>query len=156
VPIDDTHCITQHLSHVDESEPRSFNTGSFGQDGSRPYAERQLRPGDYDAQVSQRPIARHGLEHLGATDRGVIMLRNMVRRGIAALQRGEDPDDLLCNPRGVIRTYAQDTILRVAPAPTPEAEHELLLDFGRKVTADFFLEHPPGHLAERLVPALPR
>ena len=28
------------------------------------YEASQRRPGDYEAQVSQRPIAIHGLEHL--------------------------------------------------------------------------------------------
>ena len=35
-------------------------------------------------------MARHGLEHLAATDRGIIMMRNMIRRGIRAVANGED------------------------------------------------------------------
>ena len=31
---------------------------------------RASAPRDYEAQVGQRPVAIHGLEHLGATDRG--------------------------------------------------------------------------------------
>ena len=44
--------------------------------------ERQRFPADYDAQSSQRPIAIHALEHLASTDRGVIMLRRIVRDGM--------------------------------------------------------------------------
>src|SRR4051794_29701668 len=44
-----------------------------GQLAADSYEAGQRQPGDYEAQVSQRPIAIHGLEHIGATDRGVMM-----------------------------------------------------------------------------------
>ena len=47
--------------------------------------------GDYDAQVSQRPIEVHELEHMAATDRGIIMLRNLARAGIHTVRDGGDP-----------------------------------------------------------------
>ena len=46
------------------------------------YEAGQRQSGEYEAQVSQRPIAIHALEHIGATDRGVMMFRNQTRRGI--------------------------------------------------------------------------
>lgn len=55
-------------------------------------AERQRMPGDHEAQVTQRPIARYGHEHPGVTDRGIMMLRNIVRRGIRGVQEGRDPE----------------------------------------------------------------
>ena len=62
----------------------------FGQDASRSYEERQRVPGDYDAQVSiHNGVARHGLEHLASTDRGIIMMRNMIRHAIRANREGE-------------------------------------------------------------------
>ena len=51
----------------------------------------QRRPGDYEAQVSQRPMAIHGFEHLGATDRGVSLFRNQIRRGVRAVKAGDEP-----------------------------------------------------------------
>jgi hypothetical protein len=56
-------------------EGREMRPGNgFGQDGNRSYEERQRVPGDYDAQISIHDgIARHALDHLAATDRGVIM-----------------------------------------------------------------------------------
>ena len=64
----------------------------FGQDSNRSYEERQRVPGDDDTQVSiHGGIARHGLEHLATTDRGVIILRHMLRRGIRAVQQGQAP-----------------------------------------------------------------
>ena len=37
------------------------------------------------------PILRRDLEHLGTTDSGVILLRNVLKRELAAIERGEDP-----------------------------------------------------------------
>ena len=88
VPLDDTH--TMQIGYYRAPEGREFRRGAgFGQDASRPYEERQRIPGDYDAQVSiHGGIARHGLEHLASTDRGIIMMRNMIRRGIRAVKSG--------------------------------------------------------------------
>ena len=49
----------------------------------RPYEERQRQPGDYEAQVSQRPIAVHALEHRATSDRGVAWLRKAAEAGDA-------------------------------------------------------------------------
>ena len=69
-------------------EPR--RGAGFGQDASRTYEDRQRVPGDYDAQVSiHGGISRHGLEPLASTDRGMTMMRNMLRRSIRALRRLE-------------------------------------------------------------------
>ena len=83
----------------------------MGQTGNRPYAERQRDPGDWDAQVSQRPIAVHALEHRGATDKGVIMLRRALRNRIRGLARGEDPHSHVPADGSPIRTYTHDTVL---------------------------------------------
>ena len=60
-----------------------------GQTGERPYQERQRVPGDFDAQVSQRPIARHALEHLTYCDKGVVMLRRLLLRELEKLGNGD-------------------------------------------------------------------
>jgi hypothetical protein len=116
---------------------------SVGQTAERSYEERQRRPGDFDAQVSQRPIAVHALEHLTATDRGVIMLRKLIREGIRATASGADPRGVVFRAGAPISTYAQDTVLRIPPAPTPEAERLLLLETGRKVMAGYYVKNPP-------------
>jgi len=86
VPIDDTH--TMQIGFNRAPEGREVRRGAgFGQDGKRPYEERQRVPGDYDAQVSiHGGTAVHDLEHLASTDRGITVLRNMIRRGIHAVQ----------------------------------------------------------------------
>jgi hypothetical protein len=93
-------------------------------------------PGDYDAQSSQRPIARHALEHLGNTDRGLIMLRNLIRRGIRDVQEGQDPKGVLRENNGVLTTYARDAMVEVAPADTPEADREVLREAARKLAEE--------------------
>ena len=112
--------------------------------GDRPYEERQRYPGDYEAQVSQRPIARHTLEHLGATDRGVTMMRKMIREGIRAVKCGEDPKGVWREANGPIPTYGNDTVLRVPAAPSAEADSEVLKKIARQI-AERSLEHPPSY-----------
>jgi hypothetical protein len=103
---------------------------------NRTYEDRQRQPGDYEAQESQRPIAVHALEHLGATDRGVTLVRKLLREGIRALQRGEDPKRPVVSSVGhAISTYCRNTVLRIPPAETAEADRELLRQTGRKVAA---------------------
>jgi hypothetical protein len=73
---------------------------------------------DYEAIISQGPIYDRTLERLGTTDRGVLLLRRLIREQIAAVQRGEDPS-------GVMRG----------------AQWERVLDSSEKVT-DGFMKAP--------------
>ena len=102
VPIDDGHTRTigwrlfndllDPTGEGDRSRVGKEAIDLIGQIADRSYAEQQRQPGDYEAQVSQRSIAIHALEHLGTTDRGVAMLRNLIRRGIAGVANGEPAD----------------------------------------------------------------
>jgi hypothetical protein len=58
------------------------------------------------------------LEHIGATDRGVMMFRNQTRRGIRAVQAGHDPMGLCRQAGVVIATYCNDTVVRMPPMPS--------------------------------------
>jgi len=136
VPNDDTHTTNFELAQVDPAwglEPEQVAKPGFGQSDDRPYAERQSHPADFDAQSSQRTIAVHALEHLGSADRGVIMLRRIVREGIRAVARGTDPVGTRRPEGKVIRTFTQDVVFRVPPAPSPEADRRLLRATGRSV-----------------------
>ena len=120
-------------------EEREVRMGAgFGQDGNRPDQARQRVPGDYDAQMSiHGGLARHSLEHLASTDRGVAMLRNMLRRGIRAVQNGADFQPVNGQAGPGIITYSQDRVIAgIPPAPTPEADRQLLREMGRKVVED--------------------
>jgi len=143
VPIDDTNTMKMRFTYVNENEPRTLAPTRFGQEADRSYEERQRKPGDYDVAVSQRPIAVHALEHLGATDRGIIMLRKLVRDGIRAMENGEDPLGIVRQRGKVIPTFSQDTIIRIPPAPNPAQDEELLRETGRKVLADCLRQYGP-------------
>ena len=113
--------------------PEQVGSPGFGQSEDRPYDERQRHPADYDAQSSQREIAVHALEHLASTDRGVIMLRKIVRDGIRAVQAGGDPREIVRASSAPITTHCQDTVLRIPASKDPEADAQLLRETGRKV-----------------------
>jgi hypothetical protein len=123
-------------------EGRELRPGNgFGQDGNRSYEERQRVPGDYDAQISiHGGVARHGLEHLASTDRGVIMMRNLIRQGIRAVQNGtaSERDRRNSPPNGKkIATYSHDRVVPGIPlATTPEEDKRLLREVARKVVTD--------------------
>ena len=124
VPIDDTHCMIIAWRHFGEGidpdgrgkrDEVGVETVDFeGQTEQRSYYQRQTTPGDYEAQVSQGLISAHAAENLGATDKGLMMLRRRLRMGIRAVQNGElpprpDPED------AEIPLYIQDTVLTIPP-----------------------------------------
>ena len=125
VPVDNTHCkiiAWRHFSpelDLDGKGDRSqigLNKVDFvGQTGvERSYEAGQREPGDYEAQISQGPIAIHALEHRGLTDKGVAMLRNNLRKAIRNLQQGIEPVQPARNSAGQIATMAGDVIVEVA------------------------------------------
>jgi nitrite reductase/ring-hydroxylating ferredoxin subunit len=139
VPNDDTETTNFELAQVDPAWGLSgaqVAEPGFGQSDDRPYTERQRHPADFDAQSSQRPIAVHALEHLGSTDRGVIMLRRIVREGIQAVARGEDPWGTQWTDGDVVPTFTQDVVLKIPPAESAEADRQLLRATGRGVVAE--------------------
>jgi hypothetical protein len=148
VPVDNTNTMFIELRHVSETAgvtPAWWADRDImlpGQLAAETYEAGQRRPGDYEAQVSQRPIAIHGLEHLGATDRGVSMFRNQIRRGIRAVRAKHDPAGLFRDTGAVIPTYCNDTITRAAPAKTGASDRQLMRDTGRRL-AEYYLKEPP-------------
>ena len=60
--------------------------------------EHRQFPGDYEAMVSQGPIALHSEEHLATTDRGIVMLRRFMQKQVDAVRAGEDPAGVSFDP----------------------------------------------------------
>jgi len=83
----------------------------------RPYEERQRVPGDFEAIVGQRPIAVHALENHNTGDRGVAMMRKIIRENIRALDAGDDYVTLerAVKVDGVVPTYTQDSVVTISP-----------------------------------------
>ena len=53
--------------------------------------EKQDFPGDFEAQYGQGRITLHSEEHLATSDRGIAMLRRLMKKQIATVQGGGDP-----------------------------------------------------------------
>jgi nitrite reductase/ring-hydroxylating ferredoxin subunit len=139
VPIDDTNTYViawRNVNAEDDPEGRTrrdeIGWGSvdfYGQTVDRPYEQRQSNPGDWDAWVSQGPINSHARENLGATDHGIRLLRNGLRKAIRNLQQGVEPLPF-GGSSGVVPTFAGDTILHI---PTGSGDdRRLILETSRR------------------------
>jgi hypothetical protein len=144
VPIDDTNCWIIGWRHFNdevdpfrEGKPEECGRDSvdfYGQTGHRSYEQKQRVPGDWDAQVGQRPIAVHALEHRGTTDVGVTMWRRLLRKAV----RGKiEVSPQMAGAEKTKRTYTHDTVLRIPRFSGPD-EHAALKAIGRKVLACIF------------------
>lgn len=149
VPLDDTNTMLIELRHVSETEPtpewwvdrKQMLPGQLAADS---YNAGQLRPGDYEAQVSQRPIAVHGLEHLASTDRGITMFRKQLRQGIRDVEAGRDPAHLCRNAGTAIATYCNDTVVQCAPETTPELDKLAMRATGRRLAESYLRDRGPA------------
>ena len=136
VPVDDYNTMEINFyraREADEDDMPNYGPATVSNMSGRPYADMQREPGDYEAQISQRPIAVHAMEHLTATDRGVTLFRKMVREGIRAVERGEDPVGVWRDTSSPIPTYGNEIVMSVPQAATTEEDAKLVADTGRQV-----------------------
>ncbi len=149
VPIDDEKTMLIELRHISEEDEV---TPAWWADGtmlpaqvpiSDSLEEQQRQPGDYEAQTSQRSIAVHGLEHLGATDRGVIVYRRQIRQGIQAVKEGRDPLGLSPSADIPIPTFSNDEVVEARRGATPVEEVKLIKDIGHRLIEEY-IEDPPN------------
>lgn len=148
VPVDNTTTRTigwrffnERLDPRGQDSPAEVGKESIdfiGQtEAERTYEERQRQPGDYEAQVSQRPIAIHALEHLASSDAGVARLRRLLRQRIQALAAGRPVARPDAGELDAASTYCQDTVCR--RARSDDVSDEQLRSHGQRV-ADAVLE----------------
>ena len=100
VPVDDSHCRILFTTRMRPDQNRFAGTGLSN---LKPWtemmiAERQDRPGDYEAQAGQGPISLHSEEHLVTSDRGIAMQRRMLEREIRKVMDGGDPLGVAFDP----------------------------------------------------------
>jgi nitrite reductase/ring-hydroxylating ferredoxin subunit len=148
VPVDDHNSFYIGATHWDSrGGARSTSLDDYGvgkmpllgQTADRPYQERQVEPGDYDAMVSPGPIVNRKSEHLGTTDRGVVMIRRMLASAIHTTREGNVPAiPRLPAGEASVRTYAHETVLRL-PAADSLSDRKVLADFGR-LAAKVFID----------------
>jgi phenylpropionate dioxygenase-like ring-hydroxylating dioxygenase large terminal subunit len=116
VPVDDTHQTFALIEWMPEGgEPlrgpsREQLAPAGRKDQSYEYTQRF--PDDKEATEGLGPIANHRLEHLATSDRGVIMLRNLLRRAIRDVESGRDPKGIIRDPElaAHVRTTAGSSI----------------------------------------------
>ena len=121
VPADDTHTMhfTVCFTPVVDGKPmgkippdaaeQGLRESKFGQYRWDPETGHLAR-GDQDraAQESQGIICDRSIEHLGVSDRGVILLRKMYKDSLAAIAEGQDPV-------GIIRDPGKNQIVEIKP-----------------------------------------
>jgi len=107
IPTDDEH--TMHYWYTAFEPPPGVTVPEHLLD-EVPFFEFPLRgaDGEYDLYTvdtqdamvweAPGPVLRRDLEHLGTTDSGVILFRNVLRRELAAIERGEDPLGVIRHP----------------------------------------------------------
>jgi 5,5'-dehydrodivanillate O-demethylase len=110
VPIDDTHTMQYHISFL----PSSTAVSPPDREVPFSYCPLKTPDGEYDMNIvtaqdslaweSQGDLTDRTLEHLGVSDRGVVMLRRLLKEQIEIVRKGGDP-------LGVIRDPARNRII---------------------------------------------
>ncbi len=144
VPVDDTHSIIFGWRMFgDEIDPRrmgrqerlGWDNMDFldGQVGDRSYADGQKMPGDWEAIMSQRPIAVHALENPMAGDIGVHLNRKLIRDAVRGKNPAASPEKMhqRANARRMSYCYTQNNILDIPQRKTEEEDREMIGKLGR-------------------------
>ena len=157
VPIDNHNSWSFQLQHLNERtqslrkvKAEDLGKGKLtliGQTGDRPYEERQRQPGDYDALVGQGAISNRKIEHLGTTDRGIVMLRRQLARGINACRDDRGGAQARAGTAAPIRTYCHEVVVR-NPQPDRFNDPASLGEFGQR-TARIVIESADAGMAVR-------
>lgn len=148
-PIDDTHTQMIGWRYFNEALDRE-NMGDKSQVGlgkidfvgqtedERPYEERQKVPGDYEAIAGQGKVASSTEWNLNRGDRGVIMLRRIIRENIRAVRDGKDyvAIERIEKVDGIVPTYTQDTVVTIPQ--TNEDDRALMREVRDKVAKIVF------------------
>jgi 5,5'-dehydrodivanillate O-demethylase len=129
VPIDDTHTWIVYVHFVpDSAEPRPNNDEvpinyrkpfKNPLDARHPYTKFRLDEvdaQDFMAWETQGPILDRTNERLAASDRGVVMYREMLRREIDKVAQGLDPMNVMRDPDHAIIDTKMDESLHVGKA----------------------------------------
>lgn len=154
LPVDDDRSVGFYISHVAENEEMPFEKRryleSFGQTDDRPYRERQWLPCDYEAQSGQGPINVHALEQLGTQDRGIVLFRRQIRRGIEAVARGEIPRGFYRAQSDVPPSFANDYIVPADSIGGDPDDPAALRRFADRMAAEYVQSPPMAALAQTL------
>jgi 5,5'-dehydrodivanillate O-demethylase len=112
VPIDDTHTCVWYVGFQPDPEGKehdqpenppheyldSYKTPASASHPFARYRMDRVDAQDYMVWETQGPIANRGVERLATSDRGVVMLREMMKREIANVAEGIDPKGVIRDP----------------------------------------------------------
>ena len=73
--------------------------------------EHRQFPGDYEAQVSQGPIAHHSEEFLAGSDLGIVQLRRLLQKQLKAISDGKDPAGVSFDPDAPLVRFSAGNFL---------------------------------------------
>ena len=154
VPVDDENAIAYAWGNFGErGDPHEYNSKEGcelieqGEIMDRSPEERQRHPGDCEAVEGMGAISTQKGENLMPTDRGVALYRRTIRRHIRELADGKQPPQPRAPEGGSVRTYGQDTILRLPPMEG-EDDRAYLMKIGAAVM-DMEFEYERHGDAER-------
>ena len=150
VPIDDTNSMYIELRHVSETE--GIDTPDWWADRSIMLAGPDRRPIPMRKPSAARRISRRRCRSGRSRCMGwSISARpiaaspcsaNRSASGIQAVKAGADPVGLFRDGGAMIPTYCNNTVVRMPPAKTPEADKKLMREIGRRL-ARGYIEAPP-------------
>ena len=96
LPVDDTHYRLFHTACVPKAFTNRVSTRRSWSGMTE--EEHQDEPGDWEAQVGQGPISFHSEEHLATSDKGIAMLRRLMKKQIQIVREGGDPMGIVYDP----------------------------------------------------------
>ena len=136
-PIDDTHTwhLRMHFYPTEDGSehPDAFNpTFQFDPpikedpEKDHPFTRfilRDVNSQDQMAWETQGPLADRSIEHLSYSDRGVVMMRRVLKEQIERVQRGEDPIAIFRDPNHpIIDTNIDEGINQIPANRAPDAQ----------------------------------
>lgn len=156
-PIDDVHTQVMGWRFFNDSvdpdgkgDPASVGKekmDAVGQLDDRDRESQQREPGDYEAIISQGSIAIHERETWVRTDRGIGMMRRLVRDGIRAVRDGNSYTSLPRKVDGVVPTFTQDSVITRPPVQGLDDE-KVLREYGKRF-APIVIDSAASDPAER-------
>lgn len=150
LPVDDGESITFYISHVCEDEAMPFEKRraleDFGQREDRSYYDRQYIPGDHEAMVGQGSVNIHANEHLGTLDRGIVMFRRYVRKGIVDVENGQDPHSVYHSEGDLPPTFANDCVVPASEMEGDPDDPRVLRAFCKRLLERYRAQPPMMYL----------
>jgi 5,5'-dehydrodivanillate O-demethylase oxygenase subunit len=143
-PVDDEHTLHIHVLFIptedggepaDAFDPPVKYTDAYKEPANKLHPEarftlKHIIPQDHMAWETQGPIADRTRERLATSDRGVTMLRELLKRELAKLERGEDPIGVCRDPaHPIINTNVDEGVRQMksdARAPGEASRQELV------------------------------